>query len=240
MRRFYAPTEAFRSGRVSLDSGETRHLRDVLRLHIGDSVSVFDGEGGEFECAIESISSRSADLKIIGKIEPPAPESPLGLSLAAAVLKGDKFDLVVQKSVELGAMNLIPIISNRSDVKPRDAARRLDRWRKIAIEATKQCGRACLMSIEDIVDLNDFFHSAEKYGRILFFSERAGQGLTESIESEKLCAIIGPEGGWDDSEIEAAKSSKAEIITLSGRVLRAETASIAVAAILQHRFGDLK
>lgn len=237
MRRFYAPPEAFCDGRVSLDKGETCHLRDVLRLRVGQIVNVFDGNGTEYECAVESVSP-IASLKVIRKIEPPAAESPLNLTLGVAITKGEKFDLVVQKSVELGARRLVPILANRCDVKIRDGARRLGRWRKIALEAAKQTGRSSLMSIEEIIGFAEFLRAAP--GEILFFSERGGRDFSEIAPGNSLCAVIGPEGGWDDTEIQAAKAAGARIITLSGRILRAETAAIAITAILQHRFGDLK
>lgn len=239
MRRFYAPSEAFRDGLISLDEGETRHLRYVLRLRVGEIVSAFDGIGGEYECTVESVSPTAA-LKIIRKIEPSAAESPLNLTLAAAITKGEKFDLVVQKSVELGVVRLVPILANRCDVKIRDAARRIDRWRKITLEASKQTGRASLMSVEEIIGFVDFLRTAPAAGEILFFSERGGQNFPDVGLGKSLCAVIGPEGGWDDAEIEAAKMAGARILTLSGRILRAETAAIAITGILQHRFGDLK
>lgn len=240
MRRFYAPKDAFEGSCVTLDAGETRHLRDVLRLHEGDLVSVFDGNGREFECALESIAKHSSAARIVRESSPPAQESRLMLSLAAAITKGEKFDLVVQKSVELGVTCLFPIVSKRCDIKIRDVGKRPERWRKIALEASKQCGRARLMSIENITSFSDFFQSAEAAGDVVFFSERGGGSFSRIAESSRICAVVGPEGGWEDSEIEIARRHNAQVITLGGRILRAETAAIAITSILQHEFGDLK
>src|SRR5215213_4463372 len=106
-RRFYAPPEAFAEGGagVALSDEESRHLRDVLRLRAGDEAYVFDGEGREFACVVAEAGGRkvAARLEVRGRAEPPSPESPLGLTLAVALLKGEKFDLVVQKATELGA-----------------------------------------------------------------------------------------------------------------------------------------
>ncbi len=243
MRRFYSPPENFDKSSVTLDAGETAHLRDVLRLRRGDAVNVFDGAGREFECEVEAIERKSTRLRLIGEIAPASPESKLDLTLAAAILKGEKFDLVVQKAVELGTAAIVPLNTGRCDVKPGKIGNKLQRWRKIALESTKQCGRAKLMSVEEPVDLSAFLN--RKSGRdaggecLLMFSERDGADFSAVKPAEKITALIGPEGGWDDSEIEAAQKCGFRIITLGGRILRAETAAIAIASILQHRFGDL-
>ena len=238
MRRFYAPPDAFDGGRVSLSEEEARHLRSVLRMVPGDRVRVFDGEGLEFICEIAEITRRGAELRVIESAEPPAPESPLRLILAAAVTKGDKFDLVIQKAVELGVSHFVPLITARCDVKLRDVAKRHERWNKVVLEASKQSGRATLMPVDMPISLDDLLREASG-GQLLFFSEAGGNSLGEIDSAGGLTAVVGPEGGWDPAEIEAAKRAKALVITLAGRVLRAETAAIAIAAILQHRFGDL-
>lgn len=214
---------------------ETRHLRDVLRLRVGDVVRVFDGEGDEFEAKIGSITKGNASLKVIRKLEPMSQESPLELTLAVAILKSDKFDLVVQKAVELGVSRLIPLETIRSDVRPRDPASKAERWRRIALEATKQCGRAKLMQIDQPIGFADLPPDSQAF----LFTERGGMPFPGSIDSKRITAIVGPEGGWDDSELKLAAKKGFLLITLGGRVLRAETAAIAITAILQHRFGDL-
>ena len=108
MRRFYVPTVQFDDGRVTLDADETRHLRDVLRLRVGDEASVFNGLGREFLCTVESISKRDAILAIRQEIKPASPESPLDITVAAAILPGEKFEITVQKTVELGVYRCSP------------------------------------------------------------------------------------------------------------------------------------
>ena len=126
MRRFYAPASSFTKDAVVLGEEETRHLRDVLRLRSGAEVYVIDGEGREFRCRIETIGKRTTDMTIIEAAAPTAPESPLNLTLAVAILKGDNFDLVIQKAVELGVTRLVPLITERCDVKVKDTRKKLE------------------------------------------------------------------------------------------------------------------
>ena len=237
MRRFYAPAENFDGQKISLSVEETRHLRDVLRLQETDKVQIFDGGGREFLCEIELIEKKQTALNILKEIPPTAPESALNLTLAVALLKGEKFDLVVQKAVELGVAKLVPLNTKRADVKLKEMEKRLERWRRIALEAAKQSGRARLMEIEKPLDFEKFIEAAK--GARILFAERSGASFSGVEKSADIIAVVGAEGGWEIAEIEAAREKGFQIITLKGRILRAETAAIAVASILQHRFGDL-
>lgn len=237
MRRFYAPAENFDGQKISLSVEETKHLRDVLRLQKTDRVRIFDGGGREFLCEIDLIEKRQTVLNILEEISPSAPESDLNLTLAVALLKGEKFDLVVQKAVELGVTKLVPLNTKRADVKLKETEKRMERWRRIALEAAKQSGRARLMEIEKPLDFIMFIESAK--GARILFAEQSGASLSSVEKSADITAALGAEGGWEISEIEAAREKGFQIVTLGGRILRAETAAIAFAAVLQHRFGDL-
>ncbi len=237
MHRFYAPPSAFKESTVWLTVGETRHLSDVLRLRVGDEANVFDGEGSEYYCRISKIGKDEVSLITLNKIGPSAPESPLVLHVAAAITPPDKFDLVVQKCVELGVHRFTPLVTSRCEVRVKDGSKKLERWRRIAFEAAKQCGRARLMAVEEIADFRPFI-DAER-DQIIMFSERDGKSFDEIPRLTTFTAIYGPKGGWEDSELEAAQAVGATIITFGGRILRAETAGIALTAILQHRFGDM-
>ena len=238
MRRFFAPIESFVNERVTLDSDETRHLRDVLRLHVGDEVSVFNGTGHEFLCSILNVNKKISELKVVKETAPASPESAFEITLAVTVLNGEKFDLVVQKAVELGVARFIPVNTIRCDVRLRDAEKRMDRWRRIALEATKQSGRARLMQIA-LPAAFDKLISGSKNNSFVLFSERGGGSFATLKTGKKITALIGPKGGWDDSELDAARSRGVNIVTLGGRILKAETAAISITTILQHRFGDL-
>ncbi|HEY0546982.1 MAG TPA: 16S rRNA (uracil(1498)-N(3))-methyltransferase [Pyrinomonadaceae bacterium] len=251
-RRFHAPPQAFDQGRVTLASDEARHLRDVLRLKKGDEAFVFDGEGKEFSCVVAETGrgSSPAMLEVQAEVLPASPESLLSLTLALALLKGEKFDLVVQKATELGITRLIPLTTTRADVRLRDesdAVKRVTRWQRLALEACKQSGRARVPVIDAPISFSALLESAkpESFKLRLMFAERMGRGLLETLETserraQSVIALVGPEGGWEDEEIRRASESGFDIITLGGRIMRAETAAITVTALLQHLCGDLK
>jgi 16S rRNA (uracil1498-N3)-methyltransferase len=249
-RRFYAPPIAFSHDGQSatLSADETRHLRVVLRLRVGDEAYVFDGEGREFRGSVSNGDRSSAILRIIEQAQPLSPESPLNLTLAVALLKGEKFDVVVQKATELGAGCVVPLITSRADVRihnPEDAQKKQARWQRIALEATKQCGRAKLIRIDAPISFAEFVaHPPVDNELCLMFSERNGNPLADAVDSieqvASVKAIVGSEGGWTDEEIQQASTAQWKIVTLGGRTLRAETAAIVITALLQHQFGDLR
>jgi 16S rRNA (uracil1498-N3)-methyltransferase len=249
-RRFYASPDAFEKDGVTLSEEESRHLRDVLRLRAGDEAQVFDGEGREFLCVVREVGGRreGATLEVRGPVEPPSPEPPVCILLAVALLKGEKFDLVVQKAVELGVGFIKPLLTKRTDVRlhdERDAAKRVERWRRLALEAAKQSGRARVPVVSQPLACETFVTADPGLDFLqLMFAERGGTGLNELPRRESpptdVAALVGPEGGWDDEEIELARAHGWHVVTLGGRTLRAETAAITVCALLQNRFGDLK
>jgi len=240
MHRFYAPVTSFDGETVTLMDSEAHHLRDVLRHAVGDNVSVFDGQGGEFLCVIESMTKKNATLHIVKSVKPAAPESPLDLTVAAAMLKGEKFDLVVKKCVELGVTRLVPLVTARCDVRLKDSEKKQERWQKMAIDAARQCGRATLMHVARPEEFRLFASAGAGVDEVrTLFSERGGESLAGQCLVKKITAFVGPEGGWDDTELEIARERQITIVTFGGRILRAETAVIAVATILQHRFGDI-
>ena len=249
-RRFYAPPTAFAldAQTISLSADEARHARHVLRLQPCDEVYVFDGTGREFRCAVREFVRDGAALDVLEEVEPARPESPLNLTLGIALLKGEKFDLVVQKATELGATCIVPVAASRADVRIRngdEAKRKVTRWQRIALEATKQCGRARLLEIQEPVGFKALIDRPAEEGDLrLMFAERDGSSLAEVARnplsgSVKLFALIGPEGGWADEDIALARGAGWRIVTLGGRTLRAETAAIAAVTLLQHCFGDL-
>jgi 16S rRNA (uracil1498-N3)-methyltransferase len=136
-------------------------------------------------------------------------------------------------------VKIIPLVTRYADIKLRDASdasKRVARWQRIALEAAKQCGRAVVPHIENPSPLESVLNPSNP---CLLFSERGGHGITQ-IDTDVVTAIVGSEGGWSDEELDQARAAGAQLVTLGGRILRAETAAITAAALLQHRFGDLK
>ena len=245
-RRFHALPEAFASDSVTLGRAETQHARDVLRLAPGDEIFVFDGKGNEYRCRLAAFGPGSSTAEIIEQVKFQTPSN-FGLTLAVALLKGDKFDLIVQKATELGVQKVVPVITRRADVKIRnqdEAGRKVTRWQRIAQEAMKQCGRADSMEIANPIEFGRLMPAGEKGELRLLFAEREGVSFESACGSDdapsQITAMVGSEGGWTDDEISEARQDGWQIVTLGGRTLRAETAAIVVATLLQHHFGDLK
>src|SRR5215217_7571953 len=234
-RRFHAPPSAFTHPTITLPTDEARHLRDVLRLKTGDEVYVFDGLGHEFRCSVVSTRRDSAELLIEAEVEPAKPESQLQLNVCVALLKGEKFDLLVQKATELGVTTITPLITRYADIHLRDASdatKRVARWQRIALEAAKQSGRAFVPEITVPVA---FENALEIEGLGVMFSEREGERLESLPADGSITALVGSEGGWADDEIETARARGFHVVTLGGRILRAETAAIAATVLMQHR-----
>jgi len=265
-RRFYAHPTSFTldRSRVTLGREEAAHLQNVLRLRAGAEVYVFDGEGREYVCTVAEgtgarrggAAAREVVLEVQGEAEPARPESPLELTLAAALLKGEKFDTVVQKATELGVARVVPLLTERAEVKlpnrPDEsvaASKRGARWERIAVEAAKQSGRArvphVLAPIHLTTLLSEVTHDLDGVEeRRVFFTERGGRGLVETVgewpaRPARVTALVGPEGGWEDGEIAQAITAGWCAVTLGGRVLRAETAAVVAVSLLQHLCGDL-
>ncbi|MEW6130342.1 MAG: 16S rRNA (uracil(1498)-N(3))-methyltransferase [Acidobacteriota bacterium] len=245
-RRFYASPDAINDRRITLSGDESHHLLRVLRLQAGDEVFVFDGCGQEYRCQFVEAKSKLAVVEI-GEALTDVVESPLAITLAQALVKGEKFDLIVQKATELGVSRIVPLATARADMKlnAEQANKRQDRWHRIALEALKQSGRRTLVAIEKPSAIDKFIatHDSESQGEIIFFNERGGalldQTMSELINKDAVTVMIGPEGGWGDDEIDCFNQCGAKAVTLGRRILRSETAALVAVTLLQHRLGDL-
>ena len=254
-RRFYAPPDDISASLVILSANETHHLIHVLRMTPGDEVFVFDGCGREFRCRFRRVEGTRAELEIQDALSDIV-ESGLHLTLAQSIAKGEKFDFIIQKATELGVSSIAPLITRYSDVRldEQQKTKRVDRWRRISLEAMKQCGRRRLVEIATPRTLREFTAEAgaattapDNASRIpqilLLFSERGGMPITEALgalpANGAVITFIGPEGGWSDDEFEALNDCGCEQITLGPRVLRTETAAVVALTLIQHAVGDL-
>ena len=227
-----------------MEGAEVRHVRNVLRLNRGDPITVFDGSGKEYEGTIVGLQSSHLTI-LVEKVSSPARESHLRITLAQSLLKGEKMDTLIQKATELGVTEIIPFSSARSVPvlsNPRRAERRR-RWEKIAIEASKQCGRDILPNIHSLQTYGEMLQRVEPESLRLILWEREGLGLKEvlkgSVRMKKVFFIVGPEGGLTQVEIEEAKGKDFIPVFLGKRILRSETAGLCLLSILQYEWGDV-
>jgi 16S rRNA (uracil1498-N3)-methyltransferase len=245
-RRFYATPDEIVDSSIKLSRDESHHLTRVLRLREGDEAFALDGCGREYRCCVSRVDAQSAQLEIIESLAD-AVESPLDLTLAQALAKGEKFDTIVQKATELGVRRIVPLVTEHSDVRLNDerAERRAERWRRIALEALKQSGGRRLVAIQAPLALADFITSTQSQSAplVLFFNERGGLAVNEALSeidhTQPIIACVGPEGGWSDDELKMLASTGARFVTLGPRILRTETAAIVAVTLIQHHLGDL-
>ena len=247
MHRFYAPGLVLGSA-VELPQHEGHHLARVIRLKVGDAVVVFDGRGREVLASVQSIDGDRVVVAASEERTPP-PEPAVAIMLAQAMLKSDKMDGVIRDAVMLGVAAIQPLNTLRTDVPARAArsAARHDRWSRTAISSAKQAGRAVVPPVLPMLDFNAFM-AAERDVMCLMFvepDERRAGGLPlvdlQSLENRvpaKVTAIIGPEGGWDSREIEAAITAGVWLVTLGNRVLRADIAGTIALAVLRYVWKD--
>jgi 16S rRNA (uracil1498-N3)-methyltransferase len=243
-RRFYSKPSSFTETSVRLDADEAHHLTRVLRIGLGARVFVFDGEGLEYECEVARVAKHEVDLNLLRRLDDVV-ESPLRLTLAQALIKGDKFDWVIQKATELGVTRIVPLVTEHSDIKRAEerASQRTERWRRVSLEALKQCGRRRLVEICEPAPFNDFCGYVDQDARLIF-SERGGEsiaGVSAKLRDvNQLSLCVASEGGWSERELLKAASCGFTAVNLGARILRTETAAIAAVSLAQHLFGDLR
>lgn len=224
---------------VALDEAATAHLVRVLRLGLGDAIVLFNGDGHDYEARITAIAKRSAEAELMSR-RAVTNESPLRLVLAQALARGEKMDWVLQKATELGVAELVPLITERSEVKL-DAERsdkRLQHWRGVVASACEQSGRARLPTLHAPVALADWLAHAVSE-RVLYLDPQAESGLRKLGPETGYTLVIGPEGGLGERDLQALRAAGARGVRLGPRVLRTETAGIATIAALQALFGDI-
>jgi 16S rRNA (uracil1498-N3)-methyltransferase len=216
---------------------DARHIATVLRLKAGDWIRLTDGEGGLYRAVITASSPKLVSVKL-----KPLVNSTGGVGrivLAQALTKHDKFEWVIQKSVELGCQRIIPFVSDR--VVPRFAASdsRLVRFGKIAEQAAKQCGAAVMPQISDITDFAGLLKDFGRYSCVVFFWEGEEKKGLRDIEMGKgdVLVVIGPEGGFSEKEVALAREKGATIANLGPLILRTETAAIAAVTLVQYKLG---
>jgi 16S rRNA (uracil1498-N3)-methyltransferase len=235
--RFYAPDAHSAGDVLALPDDEAQHLTRVLRLKMGDAVRVFNGRGGEFEAVIDSAGRNGVEVRV-GAAHEAAREARVALTLAQAVLKGDKMDDVVRDAVMIGVAAIQPIVTTRTEVTRAalQKGRRTERWERVAISSAKQCGRAV---VPTILEPQPF----EAIANALMLVEPGASVKALALADldptppREATLMIGPEGGWTPEEIQAAAGS-CRLLTLGGRTIRADAmAAVAISALFA-RWGE--
>ncbi|MCD8196822.1 MAG: 16S rRNA (uracil(1498)-N(3))-methyltransferase [Lachnospiraceae bacterium] len=225
---------------VEILGGDVNHMKNVLRMRVGEEIAVNDGSGVEYRCRVESYAKGTARAAIVER-QVSAAELPARLVLYQCLPKGDRMELIIQKAVELGASAIVPVSSARCVVKLDEAKaqKKRERWQEIARSAAKQSGRSLVPGVEAVQSFSEALKSAQKLDVRLFpyENERSPMERTREILSgiqkgQSVGVFIGPEGGFEHAEADAAVEAGAIPITLGRRILRTETAAISILSVL--------
>ncbi|MBN1342114.1 MAG: 16S rRNA (uracil(1498)-N(3))-methyltransferase [Phycisphaerae bacterium] len=232
-RRFFCQSLAV--GRLALPPDEARHARTVLRIRQGEPVELFDGRGGLASGTVQIVNRSTVEIRVerLGSAGPH--EQPLPVTIAVAMPKGPRQDVLIEKCTELGAKAIWPVITQRSVVRPKPA--RATHWHKVSIAAAKQSGRLFLPEIPPPEDLPRILTRLDRFDLTLFGSTDAGTTpLLSCLDSWKITddvlVLIGPEGGFTDDEQDALTRAGTRPVSLCPSVLRVETAAVAALAVL--------
>ena len=245
MHRFFVETESITANQATIQGNTARQISKVLRLRKGEAIILMDKSGMEYTVKLSSVSDNHCE-GIITQVAEGMAEPRVTISLFQSILKADKFDTVLQKGTELGVSNFVPLYSERTIPRSPDKLyeSRFLRWNKIISEASEQCGRSKIPRLERPMNISEAVSNAT--GLVILAWENMkstslGQILKDNndlINREGVSILIGPEGGVSNQEVEDAESQGATIISLGNRLLRSDTAGIALAAVLMYELGD--
>lgn len=239
--RFYLP-EAFAEGAtLSLTKEQAHYALTVLRLKHERPVELFDGKGTQAQATLIHTSRRTADV-LIKSIEKPNTESPLNTVLLQGISKGDRMDFTIQKCVELGITEIQPLWTQHCDVKLQSdkLSKKEQHWQEIAINACEQSNRNVVPTILPSLSFHDWFKQNSKVTGLVLdpYASQSLNTLDDTLTKQTLHLLVGPEGGLSDDEVKTAQQHGMTPITLGPRILRTETAGMAVLSILQAKWGD--
>jgi 16S rRNA (uracil1498-N3)-methyltransferase len=240
MRRFYLPPPESQSDHLTLTGSEAHHAADVLRVKVGDHLSVLDGAGGELACRVETATRKKVQLKVQGRTSEPPP--PWRITLVQAIPKGKLLEAIIQKATELGVWRIVPLLSQRvtTHLEGDSIEHKAEKWRQTAVEAIKQCGQRWLPQVDPPTTLPALLARRDKFDLTLVASlQDDRRHLRAYLPSgarrpEVICIWIGPEGDFAPEEMEAIKGAGALPITLGPLVLRSETATLCALSIINY------
>ncbi len=241
MNHFFVSPSQVREGTIIIEGGDVNHIRNVLRMKRGEFLEVSDGTGNRYLCELERMEADACFANVMDVWEDDV-EPAARIFLFPGLPKGDKMELIIQKAVELGVFEIIPVATRRSVVRldEKKADKKVARWRAIAEGAAKQSGRGIVPEVRGVTEFEDALECAREMDVCLIPYEKA-KGMQKTREAldrvapgKSVAVFIGPEGGFEGAEIERARESGALPISLGKRILRTETAGFTVLAILMY------
>lgn len=239
MQHFFVTPSQVKEERIYIEGSDVNHMKNVLRMRCGEEVTVSDGNNRQYRCVVDGYGEDKAFLRIL---EEKTVDTELSsrVYLFQGLPKQDKMELIVQKAVELGAYQIIPVSTRRSVVKldEKKAQKKVERWQQIAVSAAKQAGRGYIPEVAPVVSYRQAVERAKELDMILipYELERGMQATKEIIGAvrpgQSVAVFIGPEGGFEKEEVELAERCGAKAVSLGRRILRTETAGLAALAVL--------
>lgn len=227
---------------------DAKHIAKVLRMKVGDELTVCDTKGRDYDCMIEEIGAGEVRLKVLS-VAPSQSEPDVRAHLYQAMPKADKMETIIQKAVELGAASITPVMTRRCVSRPdaKSMDKKLVRYNRIALEAAKQCGRGVVPPVLPLLELPQALEQMQRTGCPILFYENATapakQVIAKARESGKeleIAVLIGAEGGFDEDEVALAREHGCHILSLGKRILRCETAPLAALTILMYETGNME
>lgn len=242
MPRFFTTPAALASEPVRITGADAHHMQRVLRLRVGEELTVCDTQGTDCRCVIDAFEDDAVILRVLERTATVS-EPTSAITLYQGLPKGDKLEWIIQKAVELGVCRVVPVVTARSIAKIDDksAAKKQERWQKIAAEAAGQSGRGCIPTVEAPLSWKQALERW-KAENVIAFYEGGGRPLDTLVDrsTRQLSIVVGPEGGFAPEEIAALEQAGAHIATLGKRILRCETAPLAALAILMQLTGNME
>jgi 16S rRNA (uracil1498-N3)-methyltransferase len=229
--RFHLPATLPPGESVTLTGDEAHHAARVVRVREGEEVELFDGRGRAVSGVVTSVGR---DVVVQLGTEVPSRESRLRMTLAMAIINLEKFELVLQKATELGVATIVPLVTDRVELRRERYAGKVERWNRVVFEAVKQCGRAAIPALEEPAKFDDV---VARDGTNILFDLDESPAPAGKVDAVTL--LIGPEGGWSERELALARERGVYVERLGPRRLRAETAAIVAGTIVAQRWGDL-
>ncbi len=227
----------------NIEGENARHISFALRHKVGDIITLCDKKGSDFDCTIIKFSEKGVQVRIDG-VRKNECEPDIKVVLFQALLKGDKMEEVIQKSVELGVYEIYPVLTSRCISKPdKNFDKKIDRYNKISLEAAKQCGRGIIPKIHNVITYKEMLSKMkESDGAIILYESENDLHLKEYMagkNKKSIALAIGCEGGFSEEEIEKAKEEKIESVSLGKRILRAQTAPVCALSCIMYESGNL-